>query len=59
MSVGIRGFVEALPRLEAAVLVGGAARRCAWPLVAERGLLTFETVHASPRAQGHRRATTL
>ncbi len=49
----LRGFVEALPRLEAAVLVGGAARRYAWPLVAERGLLTFETVHASLRAQGH------
>ena len=50
----LRGFVEVLPRLGEAgvVLVGGAARRYAQPLVAERGLLTFETVHPSPRAQG-------
>lgn len=34
------------------MLVGGVARRYTRPLVAERGLFTFETVHASPRAQG-------
>ena len=49
----LRGFIGALPNLEVVVLVGGVARRYARPLVAERGFLTFETVHPSPRAQGH------
>jgi hypothetical protein len=49
----LRGFVEAQPRLEVVELVGGVARRYARPVVAERGLLTFETAHPSPRGQGH------
>ena len=35
------------------MLVGGVAWRYAGPVVAERRFLTFETVHPSPRAQGH------
>lgn len=49
----LRGFLDAVPWLEVAVLVGSVARRCARPLLAERGLLIFESVHPSPRAQGH------
>ncbi len=49
----LRGFVEALPRLEVVVLVGGVARRYAGPVVAERRFLTFETVHPYTLRRSH------
>ena len=42
------GFIGALPRLEVVVQVGSVARRYARRLVAERGLISVETVHPSP-----------
>ena len=53
------GFIGALPRLEVVVQVGSVARRYARRLVAERGLISVETVHPSPGRKATRHKRTL